>query len=93
MHSTSNANSLTAEDYLSLYRNIFYQELLAIISSKEYKSRGATFTNEDRNKIKKNIKEIADIAAKYFIDNGGANLNSEKDVDKLFVKSIRFALK
>lgn len=92
MQSPTRNSRVTADDCKALYCNIFSQELHAIISSRDYKSRYANLTREDRRKIKENHKEIADNAVRYFIDNNGADLVDEGAVNNLFEESILKAL-
>ncbi|NHZ86072.1 MAG: hypothetical protein GWP19_09345 [Planctomycetia bacterium] len=92
---SSNDNELNVKDYFSLYHNVFFQELHAIVSAKEYKSKFANFSREDKKKIKANQDNIAVIATQYFIDKKGYLylLKDEKKVDELVDKSIIYALK
>lgn len=83
---------LTTDDSFVLYYNIFFRELRAIISARDYKSRFANLSRKDRNKIKKNYKKIAEIGAKYFINNNGSSLIDESAVRRLFEESISKAL-
>jgi hypothetical protein len=92
MQSPTHHSRVTADDCRALYYNIFFQELHAIISSRDYKSRYANLSREDRRKIKENHKEMADNAVRYFIDNNGADLVDERAVNNLFEESILKAL-
>lgn len=93
MQSPEQNSLLTTDDCFVLYRNIFLQELHAIITSRDYKPVYADLSREDRRKIEENHKEIAEPAVNYFIDNNGADLVDESAVNNLFKKSILNALK
>ncbi len=93
MRSPDRNEMVTAKDHFVLYRTIFAQELHAIISSREYKSRYANFSREDKRRIRENHEAMAELAARYFIHNDGANLADEKKANILIRKSILAALK
>lgn len=84
--------SLSTNDYLPLINNIFKNELSAIISSKDYKSQYANLSREEKKLLKKNIIELAEFAAKYFISKKGEHIKDENKLKDLITKSVFQAL-
>ncbi len=92
MPSPNQNTPINADDCFALYHNIFFDQLHAILSPKDYKSRYANLSREDKRKIKENHKELAEVAVKYFLDKNGDVLEDENAVDNLFEESILNAL-
>ncbi len=93
MQSPNQNGLLTADDYLLIYCNVFNQELHGIISSGDYKPYLADISRTNKRKIKENHERLAEIAANYFIQNDGSDLEDESAVEKLFRESISYAIR
>jgi hypothetical protein len=84
---------LAQQDYLLLYKNIFRQECIAFIKSREYRKRYLDLPAIDRKKIEENLEDISYFAAQYLIDTFGTNLNNDDSRKAAIVESLSEALR
>ncbi len=83
--------SPSTDDSFLLYKNIFQDELYALIKSREH-DRFPLNSNE-RRIIRNNNEEMAEYAARHFINNHGTNLDDEDIVQAAIDETIRAALR
>lgn len=84
---------LYSKELVSLFENLIYSELHAIIYSKEYKDKYVDLSHVDRKKIKENQRGIASQVTKFFMDSGGADETDDLKINKLIQQAISKALK
>lgn len=82
--------TLSPSEAFFLYRTIFQRECISLIKSKEYTR--FVLTNTEKKFIERNHKDVADFAAKYYIENHGINLSNEDIVQNAVEESLRAAL-
>lgn len=85
--------SVTCEECSLLIEEIFREECLAMIKSKENSPYFALLQKGDRSLLRRNFDAIAKYATRYYMQNHGSNLEDEALLRTAFNSSIGAALR